>query len=326
MPAKNAAPYLEECLQSILEQTYKQWELVIADDHSVDETAVIARSFSQRDPRIRLIKNKGVGIISALQSAYELTSGTFIHRMDADDLMPKDKLAELLYLLNLKGPGTLATGMVKYFAVRGVSNGYRKYERWLNQLCINNTHWKELYKECVVASPCWLVHRSDFEKCGGFDSSYYPEDYDLVFRFYKAGLNVVSVPKVLHLWRDHAQRTSRNHVHYQQNAFFQLKLHYFLELDYRVKRPLIIWGAGPKGKIMAKLLKANKIPFQWVSNNPNKHGKEIYDQLMRSFTHIITQERPQVIITVAQRNAQTEIFRFLENLKLSPGEDFFFFR
>ena len=100
---------------------------------------------------------------------------------------------------------------------------------------------------------------------------------------------------------------------------------YFKKLDYDNKRPLILWGAGKKGKTVAKLLQKEKLPFEWVSNNPNKHGKEIYNQLMASFKSILKKDNPQVLINVAQKKAKEEIIRFLNSLHLKEARDFWFF-
>ena len=324
MPVKNAGNYLEECLQSILNQTHKDWELIAVDDHSSDNSWDILNEFSRSDSRIQIMQNGGQGIIDALKTAYSASSGDFIHRMDADDIMPTKKLKDLHQILIEKGVGTIATGKVKYFSDHGVNEGYRKYEDWLNQLCENGSHWNEIYKECVIASPCWMVYRSDFEHCGAFNSNVYPEDYDLVFRFYQKKLRVVSSNEVLHYWRDHPERTSRNHEHYAAQSFYDLKLKYFLVMDYNPSKKLVIWGAGTKGKRMAKMLKERKIPFQWASNNPNKHGKEIYEQLLMDIDQAIKGE-VQVIVTVAQKDAKEEIKSLLHYNKLKENIDYWFF-
>jgi len=326
MPVKNAAKYLEECIQSIISQEEENWELIAVNDHSNDTSKEILMDFQRRDDRIKCFDNKGFGIIPALQTAYHKSSGQLIHRMDADDLMPKNKLSLLKENLIQIGQGNLVTAKVKYFASEGVSDGYQQYEAWLNDLCDRGLHWESIYKECVVPSPCWMVYREDFENCGAFQSDIYPEDYDLCFRFFKHGLRVHAIQEVLHLWRDHTERTSRNHEHYQQNAFFEIKLHYFLQLHHEANRPLVIWGAGKKGKIMAKLLQEKGVKFHWVSNNPNREGKEVYGQLMQSYKEIIQKDNPQVIITVAQRGANKEIEFFLDSLQLRKGRDYFFFR
>lgn len=326
MPVKNAGKYLEECLTSIVEQTFTDWELIAVDDHSTDHSRELLKQWSQKDKRILWVQNEGKGIIPALRSAYQVSKGAMIHRMDADDVMTQNKLELLVHKLKAVGRGNVITAKVSYFAADGVSDGYRKYEAWLNQLTEKEKHWEEIYQECVIASPCWLVYRDDFNHCGGFMEDRYPEDYDLVFRFYAGRLKVQSVQEILHLWRDHSERTSRNHPHYQANSFFSLKLHYFFQLDRDSSRPLLVWGAGPKGKILAKLLKKMGVDFKWVSNNPNKHGQDIYGKLMRSFQEIIQIDNPQVIITVAQRKAKKEIITFLHSNDLKEKRDFYFFR
>lgn len=325
MPVKNAGAFLEECLKSICNQTEQEWELIAVDDHSTDFSAQLLKDYAIKDARIRSYSNTGNGIIDALQMAYKAANGNFIHRMDADDVMPLQKLETLKQILLKNGTGVVATGKVHYFSAEKLSEGFKNYEQWLNQLCDTASHWKEIYKECVIPSPCWMIFRSDFEKSGGFNAHIYPEDYDLVFRFYQQHYTVISANETLHLWRDHQARASRNLVQYQENGFFKLKLNYFLLLDYDQTRPLILWGAGKKGKTVAKLLQQKKIPFEWVSNNPNKHGKEIYSQLMASFENILKKDNPQVIINVAQKKAKEEIINFLSKLKLIESKDYWFF-
>lgn len=324
MPAKNAESFLGECLQSIIGQSYQDWELIVVDDHSTDGSKIIIQNFSEKDIRIRFLQNKGTGIIDALQTAYEVSRGEFIHRMDADDIMPANKLQILLQQLLDNGKGTVSTGKVQYFAEGGVNDGYKKYENWLNSLCENNTHWNEIYKECVIASPCWMLHREDFEQCGGFYNNIYPEDYDLVFRFYREKFKVISSNNILHLWRDHPDRTSRNHEHYAAQSFYELKLNYFLELEHNPQKKLVVWGAGRKGKRLAKMLNKKEIDFSWTSNNPNKHGKEIYENTLSDLESSI-QGEVEVIITVAQRNAKSEIKRFMHQKSLQENRDFWFF-
>ncbi len=325
MPVKNAAHYLEECMDSLLNQTYSNWELIAINDHSEDNSIQILQHYVKKDARIKYLENKGSGIIEALRLALHHSKGDFISRMDADDIMPANKLALLYELLETKGKGYIATGKVKYFCEDGVSDGFLKYEQWLNEIIDNENHWEEIYKECVIASPAWLIHREDLINCEAFEPNAYPEDYDLVFRFYKNKLKVASTKEIVHLWRDHKERISRNHEHYKANTFFVLKLRYFFELERDKHRSLVIWGAGPKGKIMAKLLNEMQEDFNWVSNNPNKHGKNIYDQILKDFAAILKMNRPQVLITVAQRNAKEEIVSFFEKHGLKAKEDYYFF-
>ncbi|SHJ67234.1 glycosyltransferase [Pseudozobellia thermophila] len=325
VPFKNTQDFLEECLVSIIEQGYPHWEVLAVDDHSNDNSVEIVRRFSQSDPRIKLYPNKGHGIIEALRTAYDASRGTLITRMDSDDVMVKDKLQVMAYSLQARGPGHVAIGQVRYFSDRGISNGYERYEQWLNQLTERGSNYGEIYKECVIPSPCWMVYRNDLDACGAFDPDRYPEDYDLTFRFYEKGLRCIPCDQVLHLWRDYDTRTSRTSEHYAQNYFLDIKLHYFLRLDRDPKRTLTLWGAGSKGKEIAKGLIKKKVEFHWLCDNPNKIGKEIYGKHMYHYSKLKELPQAQSIITVANEEAQAMIRAYFAQMGQQPMTDYFFF-
>ena len=273
MPVKNAGKYLSECLDSILTQSIDNWELLAVNDNSSDNSFDMLNEFAKQDNRIHVFQNTGSGIIDALQLGYAKSKGNFITRMDSDDKMDKEKLFHLQNALIENGNGYVATGFVKYFSENALGNGYKKYETWLNTLTEGATNFNEIYKECVIPSPCWMVNRIDFEKCGAFHSNVYPEDYDLCFRFYENILNVCGVNKILHYWRDYTERTSRNDDNYADNRFLDVKLHYFLKLDHKKEKELALYGAGKKGKLLAKKLIVNNISFSWCTNNSKKNRK-----------------------------------------------------
>jgi glycosyltransferase involved in cell wall biosynthesis len=295
------------------------------NDHSSDNSWSIVADFLKNDKRIKVFENEGTGIIPALQKAYAKSSGEFITRMDSDDIMTPDKLEVMVTSLLKNGKGHLAVGQVKYFSDRGISNGYERYETWLNNLTKSGSNYSEIYKECVIPSPCWMVYREDFDVCGAFDSDRYPEDYDLTFRFREKGLKCIPCDKILHRWRDYDTRTSRTHEHYAQNYFLDIKLHYFLKHDHNPKRPLVIWGAGSKGKTIAKGLKENGIEFHWLCDNPNKIGKSIYGEEMKHYDFLKQLENVQSIITVANDKSQIMIRDYLSELGYKEMIDYFFF-
>ncbi|MCE2612034.1 glycosyltransferase [Flavobacteriaceae bacterium D16] len=325
MPFRNTEKYLKDCLDSILKQDYTNWELLAVNDHSSDKSESIVKQYAHRDNRIKLLQNDGKGIIPALRTAYAKSSGAYISRMDSDDIMVPEKIATLIAGLIQEGPGHLAVGQVKYFSERGISNGYARYEKWINDLTLSGDNFGEIYKECVIPSPCWMVLREDLDASGAFRPNRYPEDYDLTFRFYERGLKCLPCKEVLHFWRDYDTRTSRTSEHYAQNYFLDIKLHYFLKLDYCNKRPLVLWGAGNKGKTLAKGLKQRGIPFTWLCDNPKKIGKSIYDIPLAHYQNMAEMKRPQSIISVANELAQEDIRRYLSTLEFNkPGDNFFF--
>ncbi len=325
IPFKNTAGFLKECLDSILAQTNENWEVLAVDDHSEDNSYEILNAYSQKDTRIQVFKNKEEGIIPALRLAYSKSKGSFITRMDSDDIMKPNRIEVMATSLLHLGGKKIAVGQVKYFSNRGISDGYERYEKWLNGLTSTGSNYDEIYKECVIPSPCWMVYRKDFDACGAFQSERYPEDYDLTFRFYEQGLKIIPCTEILLLWRDYDTRTSRTHEHYAQNYFLDIKLYYFLKLDFDKARPLVVWGAGFKGKTIAKKLIDKNIPFTWLCDNPNKINKKIYGQSMQHFSALQSLKHPQSIVTVANSNSQSEIRSYLGKLGQKSMNDYFFF-
>jgi len=325
IPFKNTEAFFSECLTSICEQTYLNWEVLAVNDSSDDSSLKIADEYAREDTRIRVFENEGKGIIEALRTAYSFSKGFFITRMDSDDVMTSNRLDVMTTSLLENGKGTIAIGKVKYFSKEGIGDGYSRYEKWLNSLTAKGNNYNEIYKECVIPSPCWMTHRSDFDACGGFEPNTYPEDYDLAFRFYENNLQCIPCDEVLLNWRDYDNRTSRNSEHYAQNYFLNLKIHYFLKLEYDTNRPLAIWGAGTKGKATAKSLLKKNVDFHWFCDNPNKIGRDIYGKKMRCYTELPTLKNPQSIVTVANLEAQKFIKTYFSELTQVQGEDYFFF-
>ena len=339
MPVFNAGNYLQACLDSIVEQTETDWELLAVNDFSEDDSEEILKDFAKKDSRIKVFQNVEKGIIPALRLAFKNSSGELITRMDADDLMAKEKLATLKSLLTENGTGHLATGCVKYFndldfysdlsqlenlPHSTVGDGYLKYEKWLNQLTVQENNFSEIYKECVIPSPCWMVFREDLNRCGGFEKPTYPEDYDLCFRLYKNGLTILGSEQILHFWRDYATRSSRTMEVYSNNNYFNLKLPYFLALEKKGTRPLVLWGAGKKGKKLARMLESQGISYQWLCNNPKKWGIDLFGSTLENFEKLKDLNNPQVIVAVASPNGQKEILHYFKKINLKPTDYYFF--
>ena len=326
MPVHNTAKYLPDCIDSIIAQTNSNWELIAVNNGSTDNTLSILEAYAKGDSRIKVIHLEHANLLQALRSGYTNSSGEMIHRMDSDDKMPFDKLESMSNALKAHGIGSVITGGTCYFNDEGtVGDGFRRYDNWLCEVARANSHKLEIYKECVIPSNCWLVHREDFEKAEGFNPDIFPEDYDLCFRFYANNLKIIGIDQVLHLWRDRPDRISRNWEVYKDNRFFNLKVHYFNKLERDINRPLVIWGAGKNGKDLIKLLQTTNENLHWVCDNDRKIGKDIYGIRIESFKSISAMYNPQIIIPVASPEGQVEIEKYLKSLSKKKGQDYWFF-
>lgn len=321
MPVKNAALFLDECIDSIISQSYSNWELLAINDHSTDDTLQILKRFSALDSRITVLNNHRNGIIEALKTGYNVSKGELITRMDADDIMPKIKLDKLQKLLITSGKGFVASGLVKYFSEKPLGNGYIKYEQWLNKLSSRDLNYSEIYKECTIPSPCWMMWKEDFELCGGFNSDTYPEDYDLAFRMYQNKMHPTCSKEILHLWRDSENRASRTDSNYKDNHFIPLKIKHFKDIDYNPNKQLYLWGASKKGKEIAQALLKTNIPFRWLCNYQSKIGHNIYEVIMED-CDTVNLNNSQIIIAVANESDQKEILKSI--LKFNNTDYFYF--
>ncbi|MEP0367109.1 MAG: glycosyltransferase family 2 protein [Cyclobacteriaceae bacterium] len=276
-PVKNYQAYLEDMLKSVIGQSYQHWELLLVDDHSTDLSHKIMTRWAAKDSRIKVFQNPETGIVPALQHALENATGSLITRMDADDLMPPEKLVLLSEALLNQPDKTIATGLVKYFGDKPISQGYLDYENWLNETNLRAVQWIKVYRECVIASPNWMMHTSDLKAMGGFKALIYPEDYDLTLKWYRSDFTIQVVPKITHLWREHPERTSRTSDHYDQAHFFDLKIRAFANFDWN-GQTVIVWGKNQKSKLTTAKLDSQSIEhqvmglsdFETVKDFPNR--------------------------------------------------------
>ena len=168
-PVKNAEKWLSACIESALKQDFTDWEWIFVNDHSDDRSAELISAHADRDDRIKLFDNPAMGIIPALQKAFAESTGLYITRMDADDIMPEGRLRKLVSTLKAAPPRSIVTGLVQYFSTSDLSPGYKNYEDWLNGITLQNTHWENVYRECVIASPNWIMRTADLQEIGGFN-------------------------------------------------------------------------------------------------------------------------------------------------------------
>lgn len=326
MAARNTEPYLHACLDSVMAQTYSNWELIAINDHSEDRTPQIFEEYAAKDDRVRVFHSDRPKLIPTLKYGYRFAKGDLINRMDSDDKMPLDKLEVLVNEWKRYGKGHIIAGGTQHFVDEGeVGGGFRRYEEWLNDVARNSRHYEEIYTECVIPSHSWILHKDDLDSVDAFNPEVYPEDYDLCFRFYRKGLTIIGIDKVLHYWRDRSNRISRTWEEYEDNRYFDMKLRYFFEIDRDEERPLVLWGAGRNGKDMARLLQERNEPFHWVCDNDRKVGLDVYGVRMEHFNTVPSLENPQIMIVVASPDGKQEIRKSLDAWGKEVRKDFWFF-
>ena len=252
LPVRDAAPYLPECIASLRAQTLEDFEVLVVDDGSTDQSPKLLSAWAAEDSRVSLVRQARGGIVHALEAGRARARGRYLARMDADDVAEPIRFAEQLALLEGR-PDLAGCGAgVRYFPRTEVRGGGRRYEDWINAIRTPDDVERNLFIECPLAHPTFFLRADIVENVGGYVERGWPEDYDLLFRVWRSGGRLASVDQLLLRWRIGDDRTSVRHESYTPEAFRRCKVHYLLDTLARDREGLVVWGAGPIGKAFAR--------------------------------------------------------------------------
>lgn len=220
LPVFNCAQYIELSIKSILNQSFNDFEFIIIDDGSSDDSFEILSTYAKFDARIHLIHRDNQGLIYTLNQAIEIAKGQYIARMDADDLaLPKRLQYQLAFLeenkLHLCGTSV---------QLMGASTGYWYYPHSHEGCEV------ELLFGVPFAHPSVMGHSSVFKELRY--SSEWPlvEDYDLWQRAWSAGFKMGNVREVLLQYRVHRKQTSSLYRREQAKNSQQIRSRHWQQL------------------------------------------------------------------------------------------------
>lgn len=181
MPAYNAEKYIGEAIDSILLQTFKNFELIIIDDASTDNTWRVIKSFLKKDKRIIAHKNKkNLKLSKTLNLAIEKSKGLYLARMDADDWSYPDRLEKQYEYMEKNNKVGILGGTMEITDNKGNIIGKRKYAN------IDKKLRGDIFWFSPFSHPLIMIRKSILEKAGNYNPIFNPaEDYELYFRIGK---------------------------------------------------------------------------------------------------------------------------------------------
>lgn len=194
VPVYNAPEdVLTECIESVLNQSYDNFEICLADDCSTKKETINCLKKYERDPKIKIVYREKNGHISeATNSALEVATGEFVGLLDNDDILHKEALYEVVKKLN----DDRTIDMIYTDEDKIALNGKRYFP-----------HFKPDFSPDTLLSSNYICHftvlrKSILEEIGGFRSEYNgSQDYDLFLRFTEKTNNICHIPKILYHWR-----------------------------------------------------------------------------------------------------------------------------
>jgi glycosyltransferase involved in cell wall biosynthesis len=277
LPVRDGAAHLPECIASLEGQTLEDVEFMVVDDGSADATPEILEAWARGDPRVRVLRQPRVGLVAALERARAAASAPVLARMDHDDVALPDRLAAQLERLDAAPDVVLCGCGVEYVSSTRLGDGALRYQTWLNSLVAPADIERDLFVECPLAHPTFMVRAPALAAVGGYRDRGWPEDYDLVLRLWEAGGRFAKVPEVLLRWRDRPDRLSRTAAAYTPEAFRRCKVDALARTLLRGRDGVVVWGAGPTGKAFARTLTDAGCGVRaFVDLDPRKIGQRVH--------------------------------------------------
>ncbi len=222
MPARNASPYVGEAIESTLRQTFTDFELIVADDASDDDTCRLVRSFA--DPRIRLIRHTQPDYIGHLNAAMDMAKGQFVARMDADDVMEATRLQKQVDYLTAHPDADIVGSWFTAFGERSyVCQTLLTHEEIVSALLVFNP----------ICHPTVMLRRRCVEamqKDRGevYDRRFaYAEDYRLWCDLATRGFRLANLPESLLRYRTSATQLTRSRSREMRELALHIRLDYF---------------------------------------------------------------------------------------------------
>lgn len=222
MPVYNAAPFLPEAIRSILDQTFTDFEFLIIDDGSSDESVAIIGAY--KDSRIRLVCNgANLGLVATLNLGLEIARGEYIARMDADDISLPERLERQVHFMDENPKVGVCGCWVKFFPEQH-AKVWKLPEYFDDIRC-----WQ--FHTVGVAHPAVMLRRKFFcEYLLRYDPKYqHIEDFELWDRAMRH-MQFANIPQVLLKYRISTDQICAVHAKEQQVAAAVLRLKHVREL------------------------------------------------------------------------------------------------
>ncbi|MDM4764971.1 glycosyltransferase [Pelomonas sp. SE-A7] len=223
MPVRNGAATLAETLDSLAVQSFRDFELVLVNDGSTDETARIAEGHAHRLPALRVVTHESSqGVARSINDGLAAGDSEFVARLDADDLAQPQRLErQLAFLQAHAGVGVCGSHMQVF------STEEPQQRFVLAHPTSSPAIRTALLQRCAIAHPSVMCRRQVFEQVGVYDVRFdFAEDYELWCRASLLGIQFANIPETLTWYRKHAGQVSRQKAQLQFERDVQIKIRY----------------------------------------------------------------------------------------------------
>lgn len=237
MPCYNAMPYLAQALESIMNQTYTNLEILCINDGSTDETGNVLEEYAKKDQRIRVVHNEiNLKLIGTLNKGIQLANGDFIARMDADDISDINRIEVLLNELKSYDVDIVSCN---YDFIN--ADGGRVKRNFIKCISASEIEFAS-YFFTPIGHPLILGKKEVFENnpYSLNDYSLHAEDYELWTRLIRLNYKIINIPRALYSFRINPESVSRKYETIQNQNFVSIAHnHIEIFLERKLERAII---------------------------------------------------------------------------------------
>ena len=321
LPVYNSQSTILRAAQSILDSDFDDFELLIVDDGSTDNTYRQVASLNDR--RVRVLRKKHEGVVSTFNVGLRNTQARWIARMDADDVSTADRLGKQLSVLQSDSVDVVG-GKVKILDFEGTPvPSMLRYETWINSLIDATSISAFRFVESPIVQPTVMARREVFEL--GYRDGPWPEDYDLWLRAMRQGFRFAKIADLVLTWTDHNRRLTRSDARYSPEAFDRCRQMHLLEGPLKGIPSVRLWGAGKTGKPWLRWFRSNNIAVHTLIDvSQRKIGEMIHGVRVSAPDDLPRADNQPLIVAVGAEGARELILNHIKNLGYVPGENTWF--
>lgn len=323
LPFYNCEHLLSDAIESVLAQTLVDFELLLIDNNSIDNSYDIATGFAINDERIKIIDEPRQGIVYALNTGIKHANSSFIAQMDAGNICYPERLEKQLNYLESNTKTGVVSSQVKFIPTSETPeelDGLKHYIIWNNKLITNEDISINRFVESPMVHSSVMFRKELIEQHGGYLNGDFPEDYELWLRWISKGVIMHKLPEILLDWVAKPQQLTQLDEKYTDQAFFEVKSRYmfdWLKDNNQYHPEVAVWGAGRKSRQRFYILHELGIQAKfYIDLRANPERKVI------QFQHTPPAGRQFILSYVANRSARENIKIFLVELGYVEGKDF----
>jgi len=322
LPFFNSELTLNRAVISIQKQDFEDYECILVDNNSTDQSREVAEEWTRKDGRFRLICESRQGVMFASNRGAEMSRGKYLARMDSDDRAYPLRLGKQVEFLDQNPEIGAVAGKVRHVGERQHTEGFRRFVEWSNSLVNPDEISLRRFIEAPVVNPTAMWRREAMEKHGMYLSGDFPEDYEMWLRWLDQGVKIAKLPEVVLDWHDSRGRLTRTDPIYSDRAFYEIKSRYLAKWlsQHNPFHPAVaIWGASRISRRRARILEQHGIRINTYIDTKNSRQieKEVlyYQDLPMAGDYFI-------LTYIRQMNNREKIQAFLEERGYVEGESY----